>query len=69
MLPSNIDPIPEDLARDFGLLCLHDVSYRSHMAREIYVVFYYFILHHVYCKMMCMVLGFYVFFAENTCII
>ncbi|MCD7451869.1 hypothetical protein HAX54_013582, partial [Datura stramonium] len=24
VLPSNIDPIPEDLAHDFGLLCLHD---------------------------------------------
>ncbi|KAM3269722.1 ATP-dependent DNA helicase RECG, chloroplastic isoform X1 [Capsicum chacoense] len=35
VLPSNIDPIPEDLAHDFGLLCLHDAYAGIHQPKSV----------------------------------
>ncbi|XP_009783194.1 ATP-dependent DNA helicase homolog RECG, chloroplastic isoform X2 [Nicotiana sylvestris] len=35
VLPSNIDPIPEDLAHDFGLLCLRDAYAGIHQPKSL----------------------------------
>ncbi|XP_057482226.1 ATP-dependent DNA helicase homolog RECG, chloroplastic isoform X1 [Actinidia eriantha] len=34
-LPVNVDPIPEDVTRDFGLKCLHDAYYGIHQPKNL----------------------------------